>query len=602
MRIGVGVVVRGVPRRVGAGVDHRHECRQVAELGGQRAGGGRADVPDRQRHDHPPQGLAAGRLEVGQQAGAVGGQLSVLAGEQGHGAQRGLVQVEHVALVAHRPGGEQRRRGLPAHRLDVEGPAGREREQPLAQLGWARAGVRAADVDVALFGGGEQGAAAADVHRAVRGHHERAGLGGPQVDDRPEHLGDDVTGLAQHDGVADQDTLAGHLGGVVQRGHLDGRPTDQHRLHHRVGRHPTGTADVDPDVEQQRRDLLRGVLVRNRPPRGAAGGAQAALHRDLVDLDDDPVDLVLDGVPLLAHPLDVRDDVRDVVEHLSVPAGGQAPGSEPVVGLRLAGDLDAAPGAQAVHHQPQGTAGRDPRVLLAQRPRGRVAGVGERRAAGLDEPGVQVGERRDREVHLTAHLDQVGHGAIICGEHGRHAAQGADVHGHVLAGAAVAAGRGAHQPAALVDQVDGEPVDLGLAQPMDVGAVGIAHHPLGPGPQLVGAEHVVEAEHPLEMVDRGELGRERAADDLAGAVRGAQPRVLVLERLELAHQLIEGAVAERRGSANVVGEPVGGDLLGQLGPPVSGLARDRRLGSTAHPRHHARDHRPPLPVSSRTPR
>src|SRR3712207_8694481 len=71
-----------------------------------------------------------------------------------------------------------------------------------------------------------------------------------------------------------------------------------------------------------------------RPPRSTlfpyttlfrSRGAQPALERDLVQLDDDAVDLVLDGVPVLPE---VRDELPHLVErvhHLVVPGGGQAP-------------------------------------------------------------------------------------------------------------------------------------------------------------------------------------------------------------------------------------------------------------------------------------
>ena len=90
-------------------------------------------------------------------------------------------------------------------------------------------GVRAADVGVALLLRPQLGAAL----RAVRRHDERALGAVAQLDDRADDLGDDVAGLAQDDGVADQHALALDLLRVVQRGHLDGRAGDLHRLHAR---------------------------------------------------------------------------------------------------------------------------------------------------------------------------------------------------------------------------------------------------------------------------------------------------------------------------------------------------------------------------------
>jgi hypothetical protein len=66
----------------------------------------------------------------------------------------------------------------------------------------------------------------------------------------------------------------------------------------------------------------------------------------------------------------------------------------------------------------------------------------------------------------------------------------------------VAAGRAAHQPAALVDQVDGQAVDLQLAQVGRAALADLAVDARGPAGQLLVAERVVEAEQPLEMLDR----------------------------------------------------------------------------------------------------
>jgi len=89
-------------------------------------------------------------------------------GEQLDGAQRVGVQGEDIALVVHHAGVEQSHRRLVAHDLDVEAAPPGQVEQPLAQLGRARAGVRAAQVGVALLLVAQLGAALG----AVRRHDE----------------------------------------------------------------------------------------------------------------------------------------------------------------------------------------------------------------------------------------------------------------------------------------------------------------------------------------------------------------------------------------------------------------------------------------------
>ncbi len=87
----------------------------------------------------------------------------------------------------------------------------------------------------------------------------------------------------------------------------------------------------------------------------------------------------------------------------------QAPGAQHGVRLALPLDVEAAAGPDAVDEHAQRPARRDLGVLLAQRPGGRVAGVGEGRLARLDEAGVEVGEGRGREEDLPADLDELRH-------------------------------------------------------------------------------------------------------------------------------------------------------------------------------------------------
>ena len=218
---------------------------------------------------------------------------------------------------------------------------------------------------------------------------------------------------------------------------------------------------------------------------------------------------------------------------------------------------------------------RDPRVLLPQRAGGGVARVGERRLARLDERGVELLERLDREEDLAAHLQPGRHAVPGLATGGglqgaRDLGDGADVVGDVLPGAAVAAGRGPDQAAVLVEQVDRQPVDLELAQVAHLDAADVAPGPLGPGGDLLLAEGVVQAEHPLDVLDRREVGRVGAPDRLGRALRRPQLGVGVLQRLEVAEQPVVRRVADRRGIAQVVGEPGRLDLLGDLGPAVAG--------------------------------
>ena len=77
------------------------------------------------------------------------------------------------------------------------------------------------------------------------------------------------------------------------------------------------------------------------------------------------------------------------------------------------------------------------------------------------------------------------------------------------------------QRAVAVDQADRHPVDLELAQVVRVVA-DLARTPAGPRRQLVRGEHVVQAQHPLEMLGRGEAGGEAARRPVGSASRASR--------------------------------------------------------------------------------
>jgi hypothetical protein len=121
--------------------------------------------------------------------------------------------------------------------------------------------------------------------------------------------------------------------------------------------------------------------------------------------------------------------------------------------------------ADAVADHPQLAPRGDGRVLLAQRPGRAVARIGERRLAVFDQAGVERLEVGEQEEHLTAHLEQRRNREVVAGREAfGHVVDGAGVERHVLADPAVAPGGGAFQPAVAVDQRQGHPVDLELAQ------------------------------------------------------------------------------------------------------------------------------------------
>ena len=226
----------------------------------------------------------------------------------------------------------------------------------------------------------------------------------------------------------------------------------------------------------------------------------------------------------------------------------------------------------------QRTGGGDPRVLLPQGAGGGVARVGEHRLAGVGHRLVEPLEGLDREEHLAAHLDPCRDRVVLgAGQPVRDVVDRAHVGGDVLAGPAVAAGRGPDQAAVLVEQVDRQPVDLELAEHRGV-LDPVAGQPGPPGRQLLVGERVVQAHHRLEVVHRGELGGDGSADLLGRRVGRAQLGELLLELLEAAHPLVEVGVVQRRVVEHVVAPAGVLDLLGQGAVLLAGLGRRDGVG------------------------
>ena len=227
---------------------------------------------------------------------------------------------------------------LLAEPLDVEGVARDEMLEPLL-------GLRRAD-EAAGAAAHHVGAARLLVDLAhgvlpqagqTSGHLVGLGALGPLVEHDAHHLRDDVAGAAHDHRVADADVLARDLVLVVQRGVGDDHAADRHRLELGGGRQRAGAADLDLDVEQARRRLLRRELVGDGPARRARDEAQPLLPVEPVDLVDDAVDVVAER------------------RRASRPSRDRRPASPPGVShTRISGLMRQAPAARRPRRRPTG--------------------------------------------------------------------------------------------------------------------------------------------------------------------------------------------------------------------------------------------------------
>ena len=128
--------------------------------------------------------------------------------------------------------------------------------------------------------------------------------------------------------VAGADVLARDFLRVVQRRPRDRRAGQEHRLEHGVRRHRAGAADVDADLEQLRRRLLRRELVGEGPARKLRRRAGLLAPRDVVQLDDDAVGLERQVVPRVDPLAAERDHRVDAVAAPPVRLDRQRPARE----------------------------------------------------------------------------------------------------------------------------------------------------------------------------------------------------------------------------------------------------------------------------------
>ena len=501
--------------------------------------------------------LGAGDLlAVGQLAAALEGEDgAVLQGDAVPGDQGGRHLVAIVFGLGHSQG------GFIAEALHVQGAARADVGEALGDLRGARALVGTSQVDVAFLLLHERGPAGGALGR----HDEGALRAVARILDGGDDLGDHVAGLAQDDEVADQDSLAGDLLGVVQGCARDVRARNQHGFHDAVGGDAARAPHLDADVEQARVYLLGRKLVGGRPARGARGRAEGPLESQVVDLDDDAIDLVHEAMAVRANLRDALLDGLATRQQARVGRDGQTPLAQLLVPAHLGGRLgELIPGldeADAVGDHREGALGGFGGVLLAQRAGGGVACVDEGLFPGLDAGLIEGGEVGDREVDLAAHLDSRGN----CSVQGlRDRGDGSRVGGDVLADVAVASRGGAHEAAVFVQEVDGQAIDLDLSRHLEVVDAGGLGHAGLPSGELLEGEHVIEGHHLGEVADLGETGIDAAAHAHRGRVGSAQLRVALLNLLDLAVHAVVVRVREGRRITVVVGSAGLVDALNEV--------------------------------------
>ena len=132
--------------------------------------------------------------------------------------------------------------------------------------------------------------------------------------DRPDHLGYDITGAPDDHHVAGPHILGRDLILVVQGRIRHRDPADKDRLERRERCRRAVRSDRNDDVVQSCCPLLGWEFVRNRPAGSSRCTSELALLVEVVDLHDDTVEFVVEFVPLLLVFLDERDDIVECLD------------------------------------------------------------------------------------------------------------------------------------------------------------------------------------------------------------------------------------------------------------------------------------------------
>ena len=239
--------------------------------------------------------------------------------------------------------------------------------------------------------------------------------------------------------------------------------------------------------------------------------------------------------------------------HGHVGADLEAVLAQPREPLAVGLELESLDRTDSVAPDRQRPCGGELGVELADRAGGGVARVGEGRLTSGGARLVQLREVRARQVDLAAHLELGGSAGHPQGDR----ADGPEVLSHVLADLAVAARRAPDEHAVLVEQRDGQPVDLRLAhvvESLGVEAVllGQGDDSLGPRPQLLLGARIGQRQHRLEVLDGLEALERPAAHALGRRVWSQELGVTLLEVAELVQQRVVVGVGDLRLVEDVV--------------------------------------------------
>ena len=355
-----------------------------------------------------------------------------------------------------------------------------------------------------------------------------------------KYLRDDLPRLLQQHRVPDAQIQPVDVVLIVQRrcGHRGPRQT--HRLHDHLGGQDAGPADLNHHVKHAALLLLRRILEGHSPARRLGRAAEGRTLCQGVDLDDRPVHIIGQLLPVLAQPFD---PLHTVPDRLIAPIGHhrEAHGLHGVQRLGMAGKAAVGAVLQIKADDVQLARSRDLRIQLPHGAGGRVAGIGQQRFPAQLPLLVQLAEHRLGHIDLAPD-DQALRRVFDPQRQRTHRAQ---ILRHVFAHQSVAACRTADKDAVFVFERHGQPVDLWLHR-IAVRLRDRSVHTLAEGVELIQREDIRQALQRHLMAHLLKLAQGRAADPLGRGIGRDQLRVLGLDGFEPLHQHVIFIVGDHR--------------------------------------------------------
>ena len=397
------------------------------------------------------------------------------------------------------------------------------------------------------------------------------------VEHDTDHFRNHVTGAPHDHGVADAHVLAPHLVLIVQGGIGDDHPCDLHGTQARDRRDCASAADLDIDRLDHGLLLARRKLVRDGPPRRARHKPELYLRSEIVDLVDDAIDVIGQGVTTRADALEVFAQPVTAKGAIGLGTHGQTISAEvrQHVGMVLPCRHGLAV-TEGICEEGERTCRCHFRIELAHCSSSGIARIRECALTALSCALIELLERGARHVHLATNLEQVR--PVRTQQAQRHRGDGTHAMRDILTSAAVAARRSAGQHAINIEQADCESVNLGLHRKRNVGTTELFRNALKEGARVLIAERVAQTQHRHFVPDLGETARDHGTDTLGRRIRHDKFRMRKLNRLQFAHQAVIGAVGDLGCIEHVIAVIVLRNFTPQVRGKHSRFGFDARFG------------------------